>query len=502
MEIESAEERRPENMTLTENNSFTFNSTESDCLDFYFEVFQNTPKDHILEILKKSWEENGLLTLKLIFQLRDVRNGKASLVEFQHCLIWLFHNHPLTLIHNLEFVAQHGYWKDLSWFIKFLVEGEVSLSTERPCKQRNSEGDNASRNYSLEEWIRKRVDGLVTKQAWQQYLRNLSNDQARNEARQKFQDMSRMIHIERSENAKRQKKLAKTEAAAKILNFKSLHPNFATVYDKVVSLFTTTLIRDKDALMKDKRLPTIALAGKWAPSIDGSIDSHTALGKNIARSLYASNHKKNAEESETDFDTKATIQYRKEFLTPLRTSINVPERLMSKRKWSEVEYERVPSVCMKRNKKMFLKNDPERFGLFLSDVKSGKKKIASGALLPHQIVGEFMKPSSSDEMLNVGELQWSDYVANLKKSGLFESALSVCDVSGSMNGEPMEVAIALSLLTAALSKHPFNNYICTFSATPSLHKVDKPTLKENVSFVQELDWGMNTNMQVALRLYY
>ena len=151
---------------------------------------------------------------------------------------------------------------------------------------------------------------------------------------------------------------------------------------------------------------------------------------------------------------------------------------------------------------MFLKNDPERFGLFLSDVKSGKKKIASGALLPHQIVGEFMKPSSSDEMLNVGELQWSDYVANLKKSGLFESALSVCDVSGSMNGEPMEVAIALSLLTAALSKHPFNNYICTFSATPSLHKVDKPTLKENVSFVQELDWGMNTNMQVALRLYY
>ena len=37
------------------------------------------------------------------------------------------------------------------------------------------------------------------------------------------------------------------------------------------------------------------------------------------------------------------------------------------------------------------------------------------------------------------ELQWKSYVTNLKKSGTLSSALSVCDVSGSMDGEPMQV---------------------------------------------------------------
>lgn len=37
------------------------------------------------------------------------------------------------------------------------------------------------------------------------------------------------------------------------------------------------------------------------------------------------------------------------------------------------------------------------------------------------------------------ELQWKSYVTNLKKSGTLSSALSVCDVSGSMSGEPIQV---------------------------------------------------------------
>ena len=37
------------------------------------------------------------------------------------------------------------------------------------------------------------------------------------------------------------------------------------------------------------------------------------------------------------------------------------------------------------------------------------------------------------------ELQWKSYVANLKASGSLTSAMAVCDVSGSMCGEPMQV---------------------------------------------------------------
>lgn len=244
-----------------------------------------------------------------------------------------------------------------------------------------------------------------------------------------------------------------------------------------------------------------ALVGKWAPTIGGSIDCCTSLGKNIARALYSSFYQRAANESEMDFDTKAYVHYRKNFLTPLRISIKVPERLMSLKTWSEIDYQRVSSVCMKRNKKSFLKNDAERFACYLSDVKSGEKKIASGALLPHEIIKQFMETSEGpEELMAVGELQWKSYVENLKKSGLFESALSICDVSGSMGGTPMEAAIALSLLTAELSNPPFKNHVCTFSSNPSLKKVNQTTLKEKVSFVMNMEWGMNTNLQVIL--YY
>ena len=45
-------------------------------------VMQNTSKDHIAKVLQSSWEEDSGLTLKLIFQLRDIRRGKGATIEF------------------------------------------------------------------------------------------------------------------------------------------------------------------------------------------------------------------------------------------------------------------------------------------------------------------------------------------------------------------------------------------------------------------------------------
>jgi len=48
----------------------------------------------------------------------------------------------------------------------------------------------------------------------------------------------------------------------------------------------------------------------------------------------------------------------------------------------------------------------------------------------------------------------------------------------------LQVAIALSLLTAAVAKPPFNQLICTFSSTPELHVVKGDTLVKQASSVQ------------------
>ena len=52
---------------------------------------------------------------------------------------------------------------------------------------------------------------------------------------------------------------------------------------------------------------------------------------------------------------------------------------------------RVPSICMRNNKKSFEEHDKERFKEYLEEVRQGKKKIASGALKPHQLVQQAMR---------------------------------------------------------------------------------------------------------------
>lgn len=65
--------------------------------------------------------------------------------------------------------------------------------------------------------------------------------------------------------------------------------------------------------------------------------------------------------------------------------------LMAKRKFSEIDYSRVASVCFKRNKKTFKYHDKDRLVEYLSKVKKGEAKINAGALKPHELVKEAMQ---------------------------------------------------------------------------------------------------------------
>jgi len=83
---------------------------------------------------------------------------------------------------------------------------------------------------------------------------------------------------------------------------------------------------------------------------------------------------------------------------------------------------------------------------------------------------------------------------------LLGSALAVCDVSGSMSGSPMEMAVALSLLVAELAAPPFKDIVCTFSHVPKLHQVVGATLADRVRELKGLDWEMNTNLNAVFQV--
>lgn len=58
------------------------------------------------DLLNKSWSANPDLTLRLIFCLRSIHDGKSEKNTFYHAFGWLYKNHPRTAIINLPSLVE------------------------------------------------------------------------------------------------------------------------------------------------------------------------------------------------------------------------------------------------------------------------------------------------------------------------------------------------------------------------------------------------------------
>lgn len=129
------------NRMLTENASPAFKSTLDPALDFFSSAANDTlgefdvgdvgpasiftpslydlptPNDAnpfsyrlcciaIHKLLRKSWNANPDLTLRLIFCLRSIHDGKSEKDTFYHAFGWLYRYHPRTAIANLPMLIE------------------------------------------------------------------------------------------------------------------------------------------------------------------------------------------------------------------------------------------------------------------------------------------------------------------------------------------------------------------------------------------------------------
>merc|ERR1712178_63554 len=77
------------------------------------------------------------------------------------------------------------------------------------------------------------------------------------------------------------------------------------------------------------------------------------------------------------------------------------------------------------------------------------------------------------------------------------------DVSGSMSGEPMEVAIALGILISEIAQESFRDRVITFESNPRWHGLNpKHDITQKVKSLQAAPWGGSTSIEKALELIY
>src|SRR5690606_38803625 len=167
----------------------------------------------------------------------------------------------------------------------------------------------------------------------------------------------------------------------------------------------------------------------------------------------------------------------------------VVEQQMCANQWDKIEYSHVPSVASKKYARAFARHDAERYSQYLYAVMGGEEKRNASAIFPHDVVkGIFNNPQQADA-------QWKSLPNYLE--GTDERILTVCDVSGSMGGLPMDVSVSLGLYFSERLEGVFKDCVVTFSERPDFIKLSGGTLSERVRELRGIHWGMSTNLEAV-----
>ena len=250
----------------------------------------------------------------------------------------------------------------------------------------------------------------------------------------------------------------------------------------------------------------ISLAAKWAPREKSSFGW---LYKSLATNYF--NEFLQTARNDLQMikaELKCKTEYRK-ILSALNRQIETLQIRQCEQTWSSIDFNKVTSISLSKQKKAFLnvkKNGEVRcpdsddrilcatnFNKHIQRAVKGevemKGKRVGMADFTKQAMGSLSK--AEKDLLNS---QWRD---NATQTGALGKMIAMVDVSGSMSGDPMNVAIALGIRIA--EKSIIGNRIMTFSAKPTWVNLEPyPDFISKVGIVQHAEWGMNTNFSAAL----
>ena len=220
---------------------------------------------------------------------------------------------------------------------------------------------------------------------------------------------------------------------------------------------------------------------KWMPSINTSSQATRSLAQNFCTNLHMS-----------------AKNYRK-MLSANRAELDIVEKKMSAGKWSDINFEKVPSRASTIYRKAFWRHEKDRYSDYISKVEKREAKINTSTTYPYEIVREYLvNRSDNDKTLNVIWENLPNYIPD------GQTALVIADVSASMQSSnylPLSASISLALYMAERNSDPvFGGYFMTFSSYPELVKVTGDNLFKRITNLSKAHWGMNTNLQSVFDL--
>ena len=257
----------------------------------------------------------------------------------------------------------------------------------------------------------------------------------------------------------------------------------------------------------------ISLAAKWIPREKSSFGW---LFEQLATNFY--NHILVTAKNDISIQKailKCKTEYRK-ILSALNRQIDTVQIKQCGRRWADIDFNKTTSITLSKQKKAFLNidksgderypNDDDRvlcaehFNSHIqkavrgeTEMKGKRVGMADFTKIALDLINSRSNVQAEKDLLNS---QWRD---NSSQNGALGKMIAMVDVSGSMDGDPMNVAISLGIRIA--EKSALGKRVMTFSITPTWVNLEPYTdFISQVEVVKSAPWGMNTNFYAALDL--
>ena len=270
-----------------------------------------------------------------------------------------------------------------------------------------------------------------------------------------------------------------------------------------------------DTLHKESKLEKPAtLAAKWAPR-EGS--KHKDLAKRIAWVMFPPQQH------------SAQMRHYRRLVADMNAKLNTVETLMCSDRWDMIKPGSVPGRAGKLYSKAFLNlpsthkvkgetkeefrhPDNEKrmicrrnFEAHFAAAARGEAKVhGADTLFPHEVV----QKASEDHGLSAAEKDqlnavWLSMVAKAKAAGGLGRSIFMSDFSGSMNGTPYWVSMALGILGSQVCSAEFKDKLMTFDSNPIWHHfTDGSDLFARIRTIESsgIGQGLSTDFQKAMDL--
>jgi hypothetical protein len=263
----------------------------------------------------------------------------------------------------------------------------------------------------------------------------------------------------------------------------------------------------KDYENSDKSDTSLSLVSKWVPR---EKSSYGWLYEPLATSYFIQYMETaNTEERKRKATLKCKTEYRK-ILSELNKKLDTLQIKQCGKDWSHIDFNNVTSISISKQKKAFLnikKNGAIRFPDLLDRNECAEhfnshieNAIKTGDEVKGARVGmaDFTKQALSNGNTQIEiDLLNSQWRNNSTQTGALGKMIAMVDVSGSMEGDPMHVAIALGIRIA--EKSIIGKRVMTFSSNPTWVNLENcPDFVSQVKEVRSGEWGMSTNFTSAL----